>query len=171
MFHYAVISIHPKTHSVTHRSYHQTHQEAISSLKDEVANFITNYKRYQTVMYINHIEDIEKHPKIKYFLRIPDEMPDRIEVYERIKKVSKGYVYNSSYYESVLIKIFDVVSTNMPSKDGSFTCGSQASSDYQWAEKLNADTQESQQANLNQVALMEELSKKVLKHKERMKYD
>lgn len=169
MFHYAIISIHPTTYAVNHRSYHQTHQEALSSLKDEVANFITNYKRYQTVMYINHIEDIEKHPKIKYFLRIPDEMPDRIEVYERVKKVSKGYVYNSSYYVPELIKIFDVVSTNMPSRDGSFVSG--ATSDYQWTEKLNAETKESQKQHVNQVALMEELTKKVLKHKKRMNYD
>lgn len=170
MYNYVIVSVHPKTYSVTHRSYHKDHDAAQSSLKEEAANFITLYKRYQTVLYINNLDEIAAHPKIKYFLRMPDEKSeDRIEVYERVKQLNKGYVWNSSYYELKLIKIFDVVPTNFPSKDlGSV---SNTVSGYQWAEKLNANTKESNQKNVNQIALMDELTKKVMKRRQKFNYE
>lgn len=154
MYSYAVISIHPKTFSVANRGYFTTFRDALKALRDEATDYITKYKRYQTVVYINNDEEMEQHPDVRYFLKLSDQFPNRIEVFERRKVVDKGWLWNGKHYDVELIKVFDVVSANLPQENG---VQFPPVGDYEWASKIQKETQKNQEVNLSQCKMMDEL--------------
>ena len=107
MYSYSVISIHPQTFCVAVRGYYHIYRDAVKALREEATDYITKYKRYQTVVYVNNDEEMDNHPDIKYFLKTSDQYPNRVEVYERRKVVQKGWLWNGKKSVVDLIKVFD----------------------------------------------------------------
>lgn len=106
---YAVYNQHPRTLNITIRSLHKSYPEAVEALKKQVHDYVTIYKGYQTILYINNEDEIETHPETKYFLKFSDEYSDRIYIYEQTKKLEKGYVYNSTTHNVEQIMLFSIL--------------------------------------------------------------
>ena len=106
---YAIYNIHPQTLNITIRSLHKTYTEATTSLKKQVTDYVTIYKGYQTILYINNTSEIDSHPDTKYFLKFSDKFTDRISIYEQTTKIDKGYVYNSVDRQFSKIMIFSIL--------------------------------------------------------------
>lgn len=150
MYSYLIISIHPRTLCTSICSYFNTYRSAMKSLREEAQDYITKYKRYQTVIYINNDEEIGNHPDVKYFLKISDQFPNRIEVYERRKIVDKGWLWNAKKTELDLIKVFSVINSNLPEESNVQSFDQE---DYRHTNENNVNRVN----NVSQVKMIEEL--------------
>jgi len=165
---YSVVSIHPRTLHLSHRSFHTTHQAAVKAMKEEVTDYITNYKKYQTVIYINNKEEMDNHKDTKYFLKVSNKYPNRISIYERRNIVNAGYIYNSNKISVEKIKVFFVTELSIPNKDDDLVVA--ADDNLNW---VNTIQKKSQQENLSHgvhVNMIEELKSKLQNRRERVKY-
>lgn len=164
---HSVVSIHPSTLHLCHRSFHTTHQAAVKALKDEVTDYITNYKKYQTVIYINNKEEMDNHKDTKYFLKVSNKYPNRISIYERRKVTDAGYIYNSTKTSVEKIKVFFVTELSIPSRDDDLVVA--ADDDLNW---VNTIQKKSQQENLSHgvhVNMIEELKSKLQTRRDRIR--
>jgi len=154
---YSVISIHPQTLHISHRSFHENHQDAVKALKEEVTDYITNYKKYQTVIYINNKSEMNNHKDTKYFLKISNKYPNRISIYERTKIIDAGYIYNSTKTKIEKIKVFYVVEMNIPSSSQNTVIV--ADDNMHWVNNIQKNSKQANILNSMRVDLVEELKK------------
>jgi hypothetical protein len=151
---YGVISIHPQTLQVSHRSFHLTHSDAIKAMKDEVTDYITNYKKYQTVIYINNKEEMKNHKDTKYFLKVSNKYPNRIAIYERRQIVDSGYIYNTHRTRTEKIKVFYVTEISIPNEGVSALT---TDSNLDWVTSIQKVSKTSNLAHGVHVNMIEEL--------------
>lgn len=154
---YAVVSIHPQTLHISHRSFHENHQDAVKALKDEVSDYITNYKKYQTVIYINNKNEMNNHKDTNFFLKISNKYPNRISIYERNKVINQGYLYNTTQTKIEKIKVFYVVEINISNSTNSNIVV--ADDNMHWVSNLQKTTKQANIVNGMRVNLVEELKK------------
>lgn len=167
MYSYSVISIHPKTFCVANRGYYTTYRDAVNALREEATDYITKYKRYQTVVYVNSDEEMVNHPDVKYFLKISDQFPNRIEVLERHKIVTKGWIWNGKSYEVELIKLFDIISANLPNGQNIVT----SDDDFQWVNNIQKESKQNYTEHANQAKVMDELREALNKRRKKFHSD
>lgn len=154
---YAVVSIHPQTLHISHRSFHENHQDAVRALKEEVTDYITNYKKYQTVIYINNKNEMNNHKDTKYFLKVSNKYPNRISIYERSNIINHGYIYNTTKTKIEKIKVFYVVEMNLPNSIETNVIV--ADDNMNWVNNIQKSTKQANIINGMKVNLVEELKK------------
>ena len=151
---YGVISIHPQTLQVSHRTFHMTHADAVKAMKDEVTDYITNYKKYQTVIYINNKEEMKNHKDTKYFLKVSNKYPNRIAIYERRQTIDAGYIYNSVQTKTEKIKVFYVTEISIPYEG---TVSQTTDNNLDWVSNIQRTSKTSNLAHGVHVNMIEEL--------------
>jgi len=151
---YGVISIHPQTLQVSHRSFHLTHSDAVKAMKDEVTDYITNYKKYQTVIYINNKEEMKNHKDTKYFLKVSNKFPNRIAIYERRQIVDAGYIYNTTHTRVEKIKVFYVTEISIPHEG---VVSNTTDNNLDWVNSIQRVSKSSNLAHGVHVNMIEEL--------------
>jgi len=162
---YAVVSIHPQTLHISHRSFHENHQDAVKALKEEVTDYITNYKKYQTVIYINNKSEMSNHKDTKYFLKISNKYPNRISIYERSKVINPGYIYNTTNTKIEKIKVFYVVEMNIPSSSDTVLRTIVADDNMHWVNNIQQSSKQANILNSMRVDLVEELKKSLVQRR------
>jgi hypothetical protein len=155
---YAVISIHPRTLHISHRSFHKTYSDAVKAMKDEVTDYITNYKKYQTVIYINNKEEMKNHKDTKYFLKVSNKYPNRISIYENRTIVNEGFIYNTSRSQIEKIKVFYVTELSMPSEGEPIVV---VDDNMNWINSIQRSSKNSYSNNEARVGVIEELKAKL----------
>tara|TARA_R100001163_G_scaffold65473_1_gene62751 strand:- start:367 stop:867 length:501 start_codon:yes stop_codon:yes gene_type:complete len=165
---YTVISIHPSTLHVAHRSFHATHQEAVKAMKSEVTDYITNYKKYQTVIYINNKDEMKNHKDTKYFLKVSNKYPNRISIYERKKVVDVGYIYNGKKTSVEKIKVFYVSELSL---DDETKRSVQTDNDLNWVSNIQRNSKQSNLSHGVHVDVIEELKAKLDTRRSKFHYD
>lgn len=168
---YAVVSIHPETLHLSHRSFHQDYQEAVQALKTQVTEFITNYKKYQTVIFIDNKSEIKNHKNTKYFLKHSNKYPNRISIYEKRKTRVPGYLYTSHPTKIEKIKVFFVTEVSLPISLPNCPAMPSATSQQQWIKEIEQESQQRNTANISHIEMMEELKKQLADRREKTKFE
>lgn len=168
---YAVVNIHPETLHICHRSFHQTHQEAVVALKEGVTDYITNYKKYQTVIYINNKAEINNHKDTKYFLKVSNKYPNRISIYERRQTINKGYLYNSTQTHVDKIKVFYVTEISIPNMQQQKNEVQNTVTDLNWVNQIQHKSREANISHAIRVNMIEELKKQLQDRREKCKFE
>lgn len=163
---YAVISIHPRTLHISHRSFHKTHSEAVKAMKDEVTDYITNYKKYQTVIYINNKDEMKNYRDTKYFLKVSNKYPNRISIYENRTIINEGYIYNTSRSQVEKIKVFYVTELSLSSDGEPIVV---VDDNMNWINSIQRASKDAYINNEARVGVIEELKAKL--HNRRLKID
>ena len=105
---------------------------------------------------------MNNHPDVKFFLKISDRFPNRVEVYQRRYVTQKGWVWNTKTNQIELIKVFDVISANLPDSENHLAMATTVVDS-------TPVKKENKEFNLSQIKMMNELREALISRREKFK--
>lgn len=116
---YVVLTETPKTWANEVCAVCPTHEMAVNVMNEQVKEYISEQKGSDQIIKINNKSDINNYPESLYFYKPSNKAFKRkVNVYERKKGLSKGWIYNGDLIEKILMfKIVDISGYGLISDD------------------------------------------------------